>query len=68
MGIANLIMYAQQRGFKNDEWIGAIPLYHFLMGYVQPFDKPEMDPDRISWSVEAIKINLQPARQKTQPG
>ncbi len=67
-GIANLIMYTQQRGFKSDEWIRAIPLYHFLMECVQPFDPPEMNPLKIIWSDMGKELSLNEVRKKAEPG
>ncbi len=67
-GIANLIVYTQQRGFKNDEWIRAIPLYHFLMGYVLPFDPPEMNPNKIMWGNVGKELKLNEVRWKLVPG
>lgn len=62
-GIANLIVYGQKRGFKNHEWIGAIPLYHFLMGKVQPF---ELAPQEITWG--EVELKLHEVRWRATPG
>ncbi len=67
-GIANLIVYTQQRGFKNDEWIGAIPLYHFLMGYVLPFDPPEVIPEKITLDDLDKELQLNKVQRMAEPG
>ena len=67
-GIGNLIVYLQKRGFKNSEWVGAIPLYHFLKGCVQPFEKPETNPERIVWGEKEKELKLDEVRWKAEPG
>ena len=46
-----------RKGKFNKEWLLALPLYHFLKGFSEPYEKPVMDPKRISFNQE-IELDL----------
>ena len=39
---------------QSGEWLLALPLYHFLRGNCEPFGKPELNPEKIYWSLEEV--------------
>ena len=60
--IHHLITYLMKsRQFKSPEWLAAIPIFHFLKGYSQPFQKPELNPEKISWD---MRVELDAVRSK----
>ena len=51
-------------GKSHKEWLLAVPLYHFLKGLSVPYQKPVMDPKKISFYQER-DIDLNSLKQKT---
>ena len=41
-----------RKGKFYKEWLFALPLYHFLKGLSEPYQKPIIDPEKISFKQE----------------
>ena len=41
-----------RKGKFYTEWLLALPLYHFLKGFSEPYEKPVMDPTKIIFNQE----------------
>ena len=52
--------------FEKIEWLYATPLLHFLQEVSQPFDNPELDPEKMKWG--DASLGLYNLRQQTHTG
>ena len=43
--------------FNHLEWLYAVPLLHFLQGVSRPFDKIELDADKIQWGDKNLGLS-----------
>lgn len=51
--------------YEQDSWVGAIALYHFLMGYVQPFKTLAQE---TMWGETELDLKLKVVRQRAKKG
>ena len=45
------------RDLRNPEWLYAIPLIHFLRGDSSPFQRPELNPEKMQWGDKTLGLN-----------
>ena len=50
------------------DWLYVLPLYNFMMGYSEPFMRPEYDINRIRIGARADKLNFKDLRSKIPIG
>ena len=54
---------AHSKTLRNPEWLYALPLLHFLRKDSSPFQKPELDPEKMQWGDK--NLGLGSVRRKT---
>jgi hypothetical protein len=44
--------------FERPSWLYTIPLIHFLQGTSAPFQKPELNPEKMTWGEKGLDLGL----------
>ena len=61
--IAFSVSLSHRKLFERPSWLYAIPLVHFLRGTSAPFQKPELNPEKMTWGEKGL--GLLHVRQET---
>ena len=52
----------------NWDWLYALPLYHFMLRFCEPFASLEYDPEKIQFNARARLFDYDEFRKKLKPG
>lgn len=55
IGFCNHLLH--QKLLNSPYWLFVVPLVHFLRGTSKPFQKPELDPQKMVWSDRSLGLN-----------
>ena len=54
--IAFCLSLSHRKLFERPSWLYAIPLVHFLRGTSCPFQKPELNPEKMTWGDKSLGL------------
>ena len=62
--VALLCKQTRKGNFRECSWLFALPLYHFLKGFSEPFQTQVLDPEKIFFNQEK-ELDLDSFKNKT---
>ena len=62
--VALLCKQTRKENFQECSWLLALPLYHFLKGFSEPFQTQVLDPAKISFNLEQ-ELDLDSFKHRT---